>query len=142
MADENEPWTFSWLEKVASALRSVQRGSKFRVVFRADPEQLWRFVADLPDDYLDTYNDLFDWVPAQPWKDTFARRWCSDVPLPEVAGKIDELMQLTGGWPLLLDRYLNVGATNWNDKAVALGDYINEQCDVSAQTRPFWTFAG
>ena len=87
LVDENEPWTLNWLEKAASALRSAQRGAKFRVVFRADPEQLWRFVADLPVSYLDTYNDLFDWVTAQPWNATFARRWCSDVSLPEVAGK-------------------------------------------------------
>ena len=49
--------------------------------------------------------------------------------LPEVAGKIDELMQLTGGWPLLLDRYLDLGAADWNGKAVALGDYVNEHRD-------------
>ena len=129
LVDENEPWTLNWLEKAASALRSAQRGAKFRVVFRADPEQLWRFVADLPVSYLDTYNDLFDWVTAQPWNATFARRWCSDVSLPEVAGKIHELMQLTGGWPLLLDRYRDVEATNWKGKALELDDYINEHRD-------------
>ena len=38
-------------------------------------------------------------------------------------------MQLTGGWPLLLDRYRDVEATNWKGKALELDDYINEHRD-------------
>ena len=67
LVDQDEPWTLLWLRRVADALRTAQRGRKIRVVFRADPEQLWRFVTELPDDHLQPDNDLFDWVALQPW---------------------------------------------------------------------------
>ena len=79
LVDDDEPWTLRWLDRAADALRKAQRGRKLRVVFCADPDQLWRFLEELPDEYVDADNDLFDWVAAQPWNAAFLRRWCSDL---------------------------------------------------------------
>ena len=129
LVDESQPWALDWLSKAADALKAAQRGSKLRVVFRADPDQLWRFVADLPSEYLTTYNDLFDWISVKPWNEPFLRRWCSDISLPGAAGRIDELLDLTGGWPLLLDQFADSKATSWEEKSTELDYYIAEHSE-------------
>lgn len=129
LVDEDEPWSLLWLERVADALHEAQRGRKLRVVFRADPEQLWRFVDELPDEYLEPDTGLFDWIGAQPWDAAFLRHWCSDLGLHEVGGGIADLLQLTGGWPLLLERYAAFDETTWGAKAAKLKQYIAQNRD-------------
>ena len=124
LVDQNEPWTLLWLERVADALRTTQRGRKLRVVFRADPEQLWRFVSELSDEYLQAENDLFDWIAAQPWNGAFLRHWCSDLGLPDVREKSGDLLHLTGGWPMLLERYAASEEKTWEARAEELEHYI------------------
>lgn len=124
LVDQNEPWTLLWLKRVADALRTAQRGRKLRVAFRADPEQLWRFVAELPDEYLQADNELFDWIAAQPWNAAFLRHWCSDLGLPDVREKSGDLLQLTGGWPLLLERYAASEEKTWEARTDELERYI------------------
>ena len=46
---EDADWTMRWLERMAEALRTARRGDNFHVVFLADPDHLWRFMAELPD---------------------------------------------------------------------------------------------
>ena len=92
-------------------------GRKLRVVFRADPEQLWRFVSELSDEYLQAKNDLFDWIAAQPWNGAFLRHWCSDLGLPDVREKSGDLLHLTGGWPMLLERYAASEEKTWEARA-------------------------
>ena len=129
LVDEDEPWTLVWLERIADALRKAEVGRKLRVVFRADPEQLWRFVKELPDDYLQAETSLFDWIGAQPWSAAFLRRWCNDLGLHEVGEGIADLIQLTGGWPILLERYAASDEKTWGAKAEELNRYIDRHCD-------------
>ena len=126
---EGVPWTLRWLDLAADALRTAQRGGNLRVVFRADPDWLWDFMADLPDEYLAADNSLFDWVPAQPWNATFLRRWCSDQGLHEASTRIDDLLDLTGGWPLLLEQYADSDEKTWEARAGSLRRYISEHQD-------------
>ena len=113
----------------SNALKKIKRGKALRVVFLADPDQLWNFVSCLPDEYLCEPNGLFDWVAVQPWTAAFLRRWCSDQNLHEATGKIDELLNATGGWPLLLERYAESDRKNWNAKTSELQDYVAETRD-------------
>ncbi len=126
---EGVPWTLHWLNLAADALRTAQRGGNLRVVFRADPDWLWDFMADLPDEYLAADNGLFDWVPAQPWNAAFLRRWCSDQGLHEASTRIDDLLDLTGGWPLLLEQYTGSEKKTWEARAEGLRRYISERRD-------------
>ena len=126
---EGVPWTLRWLDLAADALRTAQRGGNLRVVFRADPDWLWDFMADLPDEYLAADNSLFDWVPAQPWNATFLRRWCSDQGLHEASTRVDDLLDLTGGWPLLLEHYADSEEKTWEARAESLRRYISEHHD-------------
>ena len=118
-----------WIEEASNALKKIKRGKSLRVVFFADPDQLWNFVSYLPDEYLCEPNGLFDWVAVQPWTAAFLRRWCSDQNLHEATGKIDELLNATGGWPLLLERYAESDRKNWNAKTSELQDYVAETRD-------------
>ncbi len=129
LVDDDEPWTLRWLDRASDALRKAQRGRKLRVVFCADPDQLWRFLKELPDEYLDADNDLFDWVAAQPWNAAFLRRWCSDQGLHDAGAKISDLLELTGGWPLLLEHYATSAGKTWEARAAELERYVGEHRD-------------
>ena len=126
LVHDEDPWTLRWIEEAADVLKKIKRGKALRVVFFAAPDQLWNFVSYLPDEYLCEPNGLFDWVPVQPWTAAFLRRWCSDQNLHEATGKIDELLQATGGWPVLLERYAESDRKNWKDKTSELRDYVAE----------------
>lgn len=129
LVHDQDPWTMRWIEEAADVLKKIKRGNALRVVFLADPDQLWNFVSYLPDEYLCEPNGLFDWVPVQPWTAAFLRKWCSDQNLHEATRKIDELLHATGGWPLLLERYADSDRKNWNDKISELREYVAETRD-------------
>ena len=118
------PWTMRWLETAAGALKATRRGSAVRVAFQADPDHLWSLVEVLPEEYLDESNRLFDWIPAQPWNSAFLRRWCDDQNFHEANTKIDELLDVSGGWPLLLERYAESSQKTWNAKIGELRDHV------------------
>ena len=141
LVHESEPWTLNWIQRVVDALRTTQRGERLRVVFPADPEQLWRFLSELPDEHLDANNDLFDWVSAQPWNAAFVRRWCSDLGVHDVGERIPDLLELTGGWPLLLEQYAASEEKTWERRAEELRLHVAEHRDdlldaVGLGTRP------
>ena len=129
LVHEQDQWTMRWLERASSALRSIRRGAVLRVAFVANPELLWQFVEELPDEYLGESNGLFDWIGIHPWSEAFLRRWCSDQNLHEASGKTPELFQLTGGWPALLERYADSKERTWRDKSRALEEYIDENTE-------------
>ena len=125
LVDENDPWTLHWVERANEALRTAARGGDLRVVFRAGPKELWdRFVVDLPDEYLEATNSLFDWAPLQPWSAPFLHRWCSDLGRHEASAKIDDLLDLTGGWPLLLDQYAASSEKTWQARKDEIDHYV------------------
>ena len=124
LVHDEDQWNMRWIEEASSALKKIKRGKALRVVFLADPDQLWNFVSYLPEEYLCYANGLFDWVAVQPWTSPFLRQWCSDQNLHEATTKIGELLNTTGGWPLLLGRYAESGEKNWNAKASELEDYV------------------
>lgn len=126
LVHDEDPWTMRWIEEASNALKKIKRGKALRVVFLANPDQLWRFVSDLPDEYLCEPNGLFDWVAVQPWNTAFLRRWCSDQNLHEATAKIDELLNATGGWPLLLERYAKSAKKKWKAKASELQSYVTK----------------
>ena len=125
LVHDEDQWTMRWIEEASSVLKTIKRGKALRVVFLADPDQLWNFVSYLPDEYLYEDNGLFDWVATQPWTTPFLRQWCSDQNLHEATNKIDDLLNITGGWPLLLTRYAESDKKNWKGKSSELEDYVS-----------------
>ena len=119
-----------WIEEASNALKKIKRGKALRVVFLADPDQLWNFVSCLPDEYLCDPNGLFDWVAVQPWTAAFP---ATVVQRPESSRSYQQdrrtAQRITGGWPLLLERYAESDRKNWNAKASELQDYVAENRD-------------
>lgn len=129
LVHHEDPWTVRWLERALSVLKEIRRGAFLRVVFVADAEQLWRFVAELPDEYIGESNSLFDWVGVKPWSVAFLRRWCSDQNLHEATDKAKELFEITGGWPSLLEHYADSSVLTWKYKKQALEEHIERNRD-------------
>ena len=124
---DEDAWTLRWIERAADSLKKARRGDRLRVVFPADPDQLWRFVEDLPDDLLeDATNGTFDWISVKPWATAFVRHWATDQNLHEAQSRIDELRKITGGWPLLLEQYVRFRETTWKAKSAKLTEYVTE----------------
>ena len=118
------PWTMRWVERAAAAQKRVKRGKFMQIVFLADPDQLWRFVLDLPDDYLEDSNGLFEWMRIHPWKPSFLHRWCSDQNLQVAKPQVDELLDVSGGWPCILEQHAESTEKNWQAKEDATRIYI------------------
>ena len=128
LVDQTDLWNFDWIEDCARTLRNIARGNYLRVVFLANSDRLWDFIAELPSEHLGVGLPWFDMIAVKPWDPSFIRRWCIDHELHDanVKGKVDELFQLTGGWPVLLDRFAESSERNWNGRVAELGAYIDE----------------
>lgn len=125
MVDKNDPWTMHWIETTANMLAEGKVGATLRVAFSANADRLWDLLAELPDGYLDEQPaGRFDWVAIQPWNEAFLHRWCIDHNFHEAISHVEELLEISGGWPLLLKHYANSGQKNWQDKRDELQDHI------------------
>lgn len=130
LVDSADVWNWNWLEQAKSTLSQIQRGKNLRVVFRADPDRLWDFIEELPFEYLDSLPDWLDLLPLEPWNAAFLNRWISDLNLHAARTKIDELLELTGGWPILLEQYASIPQTNWGESRDAIDRYIVDNRDA------------
>ena len=97
-----------------------------RVVFIAEPQQLWGFVSELPDEYLGDENGLFEWFGIQPWNHAFLHRWCSDHNLQVGTSQVSELLNVSGGWPCVLERYAESTEKSWQAKREGIRKFIAE----------------
>jgi hypothetical protein len=68
-------------------------------VFTATPERLWQMTAG----EYDLRN--LDWVEIGPWDKRFLRHWLEDINFTADAGRVNELMEVSGGWPAVLDKF-------------------------------------
>ena len=111
LVPQREDWNVSWLEQAERALRKKKTGRWIRVVFVADPEQLWRVMTDLEDRQLDP-----EWIGIGPWDDVFVRHWLADNNLPHAPSNVQELMDVSGGWPMVLDTFVEAQRLAWDGR--------------------------
>ena len=102
LAPLGTPWTCGWIGEAKKAFRRKKHGHILRLVFLADPQLLWYATVE-PTPLRD--RDI-DWCPVRPWHDRFLRRWLDDNRLPSDRHHRQELQQVTGGWPVVLERFL------------------------------------
>ena len=119
-------FNIKWIMAVADALKDVRRGHYMRVVFQAGPKDLWNFVSELDDDYLEDENGLFDWVGLQPWSYAFLRQWCMDLNLPPISSHVKALLGDSGGWPTVLEHYAKSRGESPRERRERLGEYVSE----------------
>ena len=115
------PWGIPWLEGAVDVRRRVKRGERLRVVFVADPTTLWRTMGEA--DKL----ERVDWLEAGPWDISFLRRWCDDLNLMADSSKVKELMELSGGWPVVLETLDRSPEKPWKKKIQELEGRISTE---------------
>ena len=94
-------WDTSW---VAAAKRIQQgkaqgRSTWSKVVFTATPEMLWRMFAG------DSELGGMERIEIGPWDKRFLRHWLEDINFTADADHVHELMETSGGWPAVLDKF-------------------------------------
>lgn len=134
------PWSALWIEKAATALRRVQRRNLIRVVFIAEPQNLWSVLTDIDENASITHlkSDVrnlksdtrqtrrqIDWIDLGPWDISFLRRWCDDHDLHVDQGVIDALMEMSGGWPKILEKYDRSPHRHSRNRLAALEQFIS-----------------
>ena len=96
-------WTVEWLKAARGALKRKTHGPRIRLVLLADPDTLWRAMGE-PDSLGQV--DI-EWCVIRPWcDDAFLHRWLDDNQLPSNPDHRRELLEMTGGWPVMLERFV------------------------------------
>ena len=126
LVPKGTPFNIKWVRAAAYALNDIKRGHYMRVVFQAGPKDLWNFVSELDDEYLEDENGLFDWVGLQPWSQAFLRQWCTDLNLSPAPKHVKNLLGESGGWPTILEHYAESPGNSARERRERLGEYISE----------------
>ena len=114
------PWGTPWVNEAVDVLGRVKRAKRMSVVFVADPTALWRVICDA--DELDV-----DWFEVGPWDLSFLQRWCADLNLTADAAKVRALMDVSGGWPIVLQEFDRSPAKPWERRIEDLRTLIAEE---------------
>lgn len=94
-------WDVSWVAAANRVLGKRAKGRRIwsRIVFTATPKTLRRMSAEEPD-FMDT-----DWFELTPWDQRFLRHWLEDINYTADADHVNELMEVSGGWPAVLEKF-------------------------------------
>ena len=101
-------WDIHWIEEATSSLDAIERGRYIRVVFVANSAKLWHILEATKD------NRRIDWIYAGPWNHIFLRQWCDDNNLPIDQSKVKDLLDISGGWPFIFEKFYRLLSTNWD----------------------------
>jgi hypothetical protein len=96
-------WSLPWIKEALSILNRKKPSSKrfVRIVFVADPQKAWDLSLDRED-----LSPQIEEITLGPWSGESLRRWVDDLGLgPEALRKSDSIMQMTGGWSLLVHKF-------------------------------------
>lgn len=122
------PWSATWLRAAFEALRRMQRGRFVRVVFVADPAMLWMTLKD-SEDGTSLGGERVEWLSAGPWDLTFLRHWCDVQDLTVNRKQIDDLLEISGGWPMVLERYEKSPSKKWDKRIQDLSQLVKDESD-------------
>ena len=94
-------WDISWVATAKRILMKKAKGRRMwsRVVFIATPRML-RCMPTGSADLMDT-----NWLDLGPWDEKFLRHWLEDINYTADANHVNELMEVSGGWPIVLEKF-------------------------------------
>ena len=104
------PWDKEWVEESLQRVRHLnlrgRRDKNVRVLFMANPARLLQ-IYSAHDGGLDelSFRGGLEWVPLRPWREGFLLQWMNDVGIPDATEKCPKIIQHTGGWWALLQRF-------------------------------------
>ena len=96
-------WDGAWVRAARRVVEGKAQGKRQwnRVAFIATPDQLWRLLTDA----AESDTEGVDWFPLGPCDLTFLHRWLDDTTNTAAAEDARELLRISGGWPVELDRF-------------------------------------
>ena len=119
---QHGPWNIGCSEWLLAAQDALRRKTKTRdrikVVFVADAELLWTLMKEIEDRRV----ELPEWIGVKPWDEIFLRHWLSDKNHPHDGAHVQQLMEISGGWPEVLSIFLSLRprAKTWDARIEAL----------------------
>ncbi|HEY7030470.1 MAG TPA: hypothetical protein VH482_04035 [Thermomicrobiales bacterium] len=136
-------WTESWVEEAMALVnRFTSQVSFVRVVFLADPEVTWKLLDGALTSPLDRLVEA-ECVSTElrPWDDAALRHWLEDANFgPSDPTRRKEITQVTGNWPILLDRlYRGVAESrrHWDSSLDEVRALFDDPAEVDRLARAF-----
>ena len=120
----DEAWTVEWLEVAESALRRKKTGRWIKVLFVADPDRLWRVMTE-----GGKKKEGVEWISVEPWDVVFLRHWLGENNLPHGSEEVARLVGISGGWPMLLERFVEPQQENWEGRVERLRNIVLQEAD-------------
>ena len=141
-------WSLRWVERASDAWQRSERRRYIRLVFLADPTRLWQTLTDAEDNENFEHRPTLsakgsggpvDWIGVGPWNDTFLRRWCDDNNLSVEQSSLQRLMDISGGWPIILKRLAQSNDKNTQQREKTLNAFVDEN---TARLLDYWALSG
>ena len=120
------PWVTRWVDEAVEVLGRVKRAERMIVVFVADPATLWRAICDSDEPDV-------NWFEVGPWDLSFLQRWCADLNLTLEEAKVRSLMDISGGWPIVLRNFDLSPARPWEGRIEDLRTLITGEGERSLE---------
>ena len=98
-----ELWNADWLVAAQDQLRGMKGRNRIKVLFVANPETLWTLMKDLKSRHIESP----EWIAIEPWDEIFLRHWLRDNNQPHDKKRVQELMEISGGWPKVLEMFVH-----------------------------------
>ncbi|GIW95181.1 MAG: hypothetical protein KatS3mg110_3222 [Pirellulaceae bacterium] len=113
----DSPWEPSWIRQAQTRVKRLHSQQSFaRIVFLADPEKVWRFVDTWHNPFEELLQDGVRKLSLAPWHTATVQQWLDECGFGASAQeKLDEVMSVTGGWPAVLERFLQTTAPDRNN---------------------------
>ncbi|HEY9694173.1 MAG TPA: ATP-binding protein [Oculatellaceae cyanobacterium] len=119
-------WNQEWVKIAQEKVKRLKSKKSFaRIVFVANPSKLWDLIGN---NYLNSRNfqdvSIFSLTP---WHDAALRQWLEDCDLALNKESRDKITEITGNWPVLLQRFYQHAQldTNWEPHLQRLGESLN-----------------
>ena len=118
LVPQEAAWNAEWLQVATSALERKKTGHLLRVVFVAQPDRLWQVMIGFETARVDSEWIDPEWISIGPWDKVFVRQWLEDNTLPNDRERTDRLMAVSGGWSMVLDRFVRRSGSRlaWDER--------------------------
>src|SRR5205085_718458 len=135
------PWSEQWVRETTQRLRRLTSKTSFvRVVFIVDPQTAWQFVGQDGTRSQELLTAGVTTRSLRPWHDDALRQWLDDCRFPSDQQTRANICNVTGNWPLLLQRFhaqTRADTSRWQRSLEALAVALAEPASARALL-PAW----
>ncbi len=130
-------WNWNWVEAAMARIeRLTSKKSFVRIAFIADAEHTWDLIDSVPKEL----NGKFSNISLRPWHDSAVRQWFIDHNWTIDKDGREKLYDITGNWPMLLQKFyerVHPEPDKWATALDALNNSIDERINSIQFARAF-----